>query len=392
MENFFDFIDKRLFLRKSKHQLRSLSPINFPKEEFSLEKETRKFIDFSSNDYLGLANHPFLKEKSMEYLSKYGCGAKSSRFFSKNFSLYSNLEKKIAYLKGREDALILNTGYQANLSIINALTKKKSIVFADRLCHHSLLMGIKLSGARLIRYRHNDYDHLKKCMENNFSQGNTLIVTESVFGMDGDRADLDKIIETKKRFNAFLYVDEAHATGILGSKGSGLASNKKDIDLVMGTFGKALGSFGAYAACSKKLKQYLVNYCGGFIYSTALPPPILGAIDAALELLPQMEKERREIQENAKNLRKTLSQQGWNCGNSTTHIIPILMGRESNALKLKEELYRRGIFVAAIRPPTVPIKQSRIRLALSSSLPSELLGFFSKEMLEISKLGIDCGT
>ena len=282
----------------------------------------------------------------------------------------------LAQGKGSETALVMNSGYQANLTVLAALADAKVVgkpvtVLADRLCHHSLLQGVLLSGAKLLRFRHNDKAHLETLLQ--AQQGaHIIIVSESVFGMDGDRADLATLIALARTYGAMLYIDEAHATGVCGPRGFGLCANYKgQIDIAMGTFGKALGSFGAYIACSQSLRDYLIQRCGGLIYSTALPPSVLGANLAALELVPQMDSERAYLQEQSARLRDFLRAQGWDCGASVTHIIPVILGGEDSALNLSERLAERGILAPAIRPPTVPRGSSRLRISLSTAHKTE---------------------
>jgi 8-amino-7-oxononanoate synthase len=234
-----------------------------------------------------------------------------------------------------------------------------------------LLQGVLLSGAKLLRFRHNDKAHLETLLQ--AQQGaHIIIVSESVFGMDGDRADLATLIALARTCGAMLYIDEAHATGVCGPRGFGLCANYKgQINIAMGTFGKALGSFGAYIACSQSLRDYLIQRCGGLIYSTALPPSVLGANLAALELVPQMDSERAYLQEQSARLRDSLRAQGWDCGASVTHIIPVILGGEDSALNLSERLAERGILAPAIRPPTVPRGSSRLRISLSTAHKTE---------------------
>lgn len=331
----------------------------------------KEILDFCSNDYLGLSQDPLLKSRALQYLEKYGCGSRAARLVSGTLDCYPALEKTLASLKKQESALILNSGYQANVSLLSSLTNKNTVILADRLCHNSLLMGIKLGGGQLIRYRHNDYEHLENLLKKVVKGAPVIIVTESVFGMDGDCADLTRLVELKKQYGAFLYVDEAHATGVFGKEGGGLSPSIKGIDVVMGTFGKALGSFGAYVACSQKLKDYFANCCGGFIYSTALPPSVLGSIDAALEILPSLDTARVLLQKRAALLRNQLSQMGFDCGLSETHIIPLIVGEEEKAIALSEYLQSHKIRAIAIRPPTVPASLSRVRLALSATHTEE---------------------
>lgn len=334
----------------------------------------QELINFSSNDYLGLSQHPNLITRAQDYTKRYGAGSTASRLVTGNHGAYAMLEDRLARGKGCQAALIMNSGYQANLTALAALADsdvlgKQAIILADRLCHNSILQGAMLSGARLIRYHHNDHQHLESLLQQYSSKdAQIIIVTETVFGMDGDRADLPTLITLKQKYNGLLYVDEAHATGLFGMDGFGLASEHKGrIDVVMGTFGKALGSFGAYIACTYVLHNYLIQRCGGLIYSTGLPPSVLGSIEAAIELMPTMNAKRNYVLEQAIRVRLALQRQGWNCGNSTTQIIPIILGNEQAATALAEILLQNGILVPAIRPPTVPKGTSRLRLSLSAA-------------------------
>jgi len=275
-------------------------------------------------------------------------------------------------------ALVMNGGYVANVSVLAALADAEVIgkpvaILADRLCHNSLLQGAMLSGAHLTRFRHNDYGHLHELLHKEADKGaHVIIVSESVFGMDGDRADLGVLTALAEAHGAMLYIDEAHATGLFGPGGFGLcAEHPGKIDIAMGTFGKALGGFGAYIGCSAAMRDYLIQRCGGFVYSTALPPAVLGAIDAALELVPQMDAARAHLGTQSDRLRAALVAQGWNCGQSTTQIIPLILADEEAALSLADDLRGRGILAPAIRPPTVPKGTSRLRLSLSAAHGAE---------------------
>lgn len=328
----------------------------------------RVLDNFSSNDYLGLSMHPLLRERAMEYVDRYGTGATASRLICGTMDCCLALESKLAALKGTEAALIFNSGYQANISLLPALADRRSLILSDRLNHNSLIKGAIQSRCRVIPFRHNDLNHLKRLLEENMEKGHSrmLVVTESVFSMDGDCADIGAMCELAEDFGAWLIVDEAHATGVMGKRGMGLACGKK-VDLAIGTFGKAGGSFGAYAACSKKLRDYLVNCCSGFIYTTALPPAVLGAIDAALDLIPGLDEERTRLRFHADRLRAALNGGGFNTGQSVTQIIPIILGDEARTVSVSGKLEENGILASAIRPPTVPPGASRVRLSLSAA-------------------------
>lgn len=330
-------------------------------------------VNFSGNDYLGLKHHPALIERSREWTLRYGAGSGASRLICGNLDLFEGIEEKTARLKNREAALVLASGFQANAALLPALLdrtvlKKEPLVFSDRLNHASIHHGCAAAGVRQIRYNHLDCDHLRTLMEKHCDgKRPVFILTETVFSMDGDVADLARLNGLAKKFGAMLIVDEAHATGVMGQSGAGLAAQYPDIAMVMGTFSKALGGFGAYIACSKTMRDYLVNRCAGLIYSTALPPAALGAIDAALDIAPKMEKERVHLQDLAAQLRKTLDGLGLNYGASQSQIVPAVTGGTEKTLRLADALEQRGFLGVAIRPPSVPAGESRIRFSLSAA-------------------------
>ena len=367
MTKSWDFIQEPLQERKKKsllRQLRTLTPIN----GVEVLHQDRKLINFSSNDYLGLSVHPALQEAITGFTQKYGSGATASRLVCGTFPCHEAVESKLAALKGSERALIFNSGFQANVTLFPTLAGKNALLLVDKLAHNSILQGTKLSPAKTIRFQHNNLEHLEKLLQTyaptqKFSP--IFIATESVFSMDGDRSDIDALIALAEKYGAFLVIDEAHATGVLGKKGMGLTAGK-NIDLTMGTFGKGCGSFGAYIACSAELADYLINFCPGFIYTTALPPAVIGAIDAALDLIPSMEPERRRLLENAAYLRENLNGMGYETGNSSTQIIPVILGGEEETVTLSNWLEENNILAIPIRPPTVPPGKARIRLTLSA--------------------------
>jgi 8-amino-7-oxononanoate synthase len=327
-------------------------------------------LDFSSNDYLGLSRHPLVKARAGEFLARWGAGSAASRLVTGNLPPFAAIEAKIAAGKAAPAALLLASGFQANASLLPALLDKtlwgeEPVVFADRLNHASLIQGCQAAGVRMTRYRHNDYDHLEALLR--AEKRVSFIVTETVFSMDGDRSDLAALADLAARYDAFLYLDEAHATGVLGEAGFGLARGMAGANcLVMGTFSKAMGSFGAYVACSEDLREFLVNRCAGLIYATALPPPVLGAIDAALDLIPTLTAERSHLAALAERLRLGLRAIGKDFGRSDTQIVPLLVGPELTALDLAAALEKDGMLALAIRPPTVPVGQSRLRFALAA--------------------------
>lgn len=338
-----------------------------------LNYQGKKLINFSSSDYLGLAKHPLLIARSQHYAQTLGVGSTASRLVSGNFSLYSQLEEKIAVAMGKPAALILGAGYQANTSVLEALLdphvlKVEPLVFCDRLCHSSLLATTRFL-ADLKRFQHNDLNHLATLLEKYAQETRPkFIIVESIYSMDGDQIDFEKLICLAKKHQAFLYVDDAHAVGVYGHSGYGKAPEyAADIDIIMGTFSKALGSFGAYIACSKVMRDYLINKCKGLIYSTGTSPVILGAMDAALELVPQMQAERLRVAEYATRLRAYLQQNNLDYGHSDTHIVPWIIGDAEATLRVSLLLQEQGILGATIRPPSVPLGKSRIRFCLSAA-------------------------
>ena len=332
----------------------------------------RELINFSSNDYLGLSRHPLLAERAAAYAATYGTGAGASRLVSGHLAAQERIEARVAAAKGSEAALLMASGWQCNASVLPALLDPalwgcQPLLFADRLAHASMHAGFRAAGARQIRYRHNDLAHLAALLDRHAdSAAPRFIVTETVFSMDGDVTDVAALMQLARAHDAFVYLDEAHATGVLGETGFGLAAHH-GADLVMGTFSKALGCFGAYVACSARLREYLVNRCSGLIFSTALPPPVLGAIDAALDLVPQLGEARARLQADARRLREALTQAGLDTAASATQIVPVLLGDERRTLAASAALEAAGLLGVAIRPPTVPEGASRIRFALSAA-------------------------
>ncbi|MBF0144497.1 MAG: 8-amino-7-oxononanoate synthase [Magnetococcales bacterium] len=385
----FDHYRRFRLARQEAHQWRGLREVD-PGPGGSLVVGGRTLRNFSSNDYLGLASHPALIERSREWTARWGAGSGSSRLVSGNLSAFAGIEAKIAAGKGSEAALIFASGFQLNASLLPALLDREvlggePLVFSDRLNHASIHHGCRAAGVRQIRYRHGDLDHLESLLVRYRSRpGPRFILSETVFSMDGDQVDVAGLIELKGRFGAFLYLDEAHATGVFGPRGWGLAAGRDPgADLVMGTFSKALGSFGAYAACSRELREYFINRAGGLVYATALPPSVLGAIDAAVELVPTLDERRRELLRGAAELRGFFRGLGLDTGASSTQIVPVLVGEAEAALALSRGLEERGILAVAIRPPTVPPGGARIRFSLTAHHTPEDLAEVARVVGEV---------
>lgn len=327
---------------------------------------------FSSNDYLGLARDQRLIAAQSEAASSSGAGASASRLVSGNHKWYKKAERALLLWKQTEHALIVGSGYTANLGVLQSLLNRHDIVFSDRLNHASIIDGIQLSQAEHKRYRHRDMDHLERLLQNSPVDKHKLIITDTVFSMDGDIAFLEELVFLKKKYDALLVVDEAHATGLFGAKGSGLCEEidvVEDVDLIVGTFSKALGSLGAYITGRKWLVEYLQNTMRSFIFTTALPPAVLGSITKAIQLVQtdEFKKKRDELLQNASMFRRELKRIGFDLGLSETQIVPIIVGSNEAALQFSAELFAEGIMASAIRPPTVGKGQARIRFALNAT-------------------------
>jgi 8-amino-7-oxononanoate synthase len=367
---FLATLDARLRAAEAEGRRRRLRPLERTPGRVRL-KDGRELIDFSSNDYLGLSLHPEVCARAADYAQRLGAGSAASRLVSGTLPEHLAAEARLAAFKGTEAALLFAAGWQANAAVIPtlaALADGPTTLFADRLIHASLHAGAAQAGLRQVRFRHNDLEHLDKLLAAPDHQGGLrLILTESVFSMDGDRADLDNLLTLADRHGAILYVDEAHATGVLGPSGAGLcAVLPKDAPvIVMGTLGKALGGFGAYVAGPQVLIDALVQACGGFIYSTAPPPAVLGALEAALDLIPAMDAERARLLAQAGRVRAAAQARGFERFGSSTQIVPVGLGEEARALQAMAALEAQGLLAVAIRPPTVPKGASRLRLALS---------------------------
>lgn len=365
MPRIYENLSQQLAARDAAGRLRNLKTI-IPGPGATVLVNRRPLINFGSNDYLGLSTHEELKRRAIDYTTRYGAGSTASRLICGNIEPYEYIERKLAALKRTETALILPTGFQTNAGVLSTLLKDGGFAALDRLSHNSLMEGAQLGATRWTRYKHNDLSDLQSKLEEQTARyDNRWIVTESVFSMDGDKADLQAITEIAKKTDSCVYVDEAHATGVFGECGMGLTVGVSGITLTMGTFGKACGSFGAYVACTNQMRDYLINFCPSIIFSTGLPPAVLGAIDAALDLIPTMEKQRQFLQSSAEYLRTRLNALGFDTLGSTSQIVPVVIGDDATTVALSQYLEDGGIFAPAIRPPTVPEGASRIRFSLS---------------------------
>jgi 8-amino-7-oxononanoate synthase len=339
-------------------------------------REGKTLLNFSSNNYLGLAGHPLLIQ-AMQNTAE--AGSPSSRLLVGNETKTQHLEEELAKWQETESALVFSNGYMANLGILSSFLDRKDAVFSDQLNHASIVDGIRLSGATSFRYRHGNLDHLenllKKAMKKGFRR--KLIITDAIFSMDGDIAPLRDLVTLKTKYDAALFVDEAHSVGTIGPQGKGLAHHlgiADQIELHMGTFSKAFGVYGAYVAGKKDWIHYLVNHSRSFIYTTALPPSIISAIHQALKLIQQSDRSRHLLNRKSMKFREELSKYGFDIANSSTQIVPVVVGDSSKSLAFSQKLIANGILSVAIRPPTVPTGED-IQNAIES----------------ITEIGYECG-
>ncbi|MFA6291678.1 MAG: 8-amino-7-oxononanoate synthase [Victivallales bacterium] len=366
-----DFIKEFLDDAEKNGNRRRLRPI-VPVSGRECIVDGRKCIDFSSNNYLALAGHPKLVEETIKWTKSYGAGSGASRLVTGTFEPYLEVERKIAAWKKTEASMILGSGFLANTGAIPALADRNSSLFADKLNHASLNSGALLSGAEFKRYGHLDYRHLEGFIHNDPSP-RKIIVSDTVFSMDGDLADIEKLRRIARAHGSILYLDDAHATGVFGDRGEGLAHAETDADVLMGTFSKALGAYGAYIACSAEMKEYFVNKCSSFIFSTALPPGVYGSISAAVDIVQTAEfcEIRKALHAKSAKLVCELRRMGFDTGNTASPIIPVILGDSGRVVKFSRQLLEKGILAVAIRPPTVPKDSARLRISLNAAHTEE---------------------
>jgi 8-amino-7-oxononanoate synthase len=353
---------------KEKKLYRELSYIETAQSP-KVKIENKDFILLGSNNYLGLCDDYRLKKAAIDAIQKYGVGSGGSRLTTGSYDLHRELEKKIASFKGTDASLIFNTGYMANVGIISALCDRNWAIFCDKLNHASVIDGCRLSDAKLIRYKHCDMNDLLDKV-NKYKKNNNLIVTDGVFSMDGDIAPLPYIVKIAKENNMMTMVDDAHATGILGKNGSGTASYfnlDNQIDIMMGTLSKSAASEGGYVAGSKDLINYLKNSARSFIYSTALSPATIAVSIKALEIIEMDEERRFNLLKMSNWFQSELKVAGFNVITTKTPIIPIMIGLADKAVEFSKNLLEEGIYIPAIRPPSVPEGTSRLRVSLMAT-------------------------
>jgi 8-amino-7-oxononanoate synthase len=371
-----DFATHELARRRAAGLARRLRRIDGAQDTW-VTVEGRRALLLCSNNYLGLATHPAVCEAANRAASDYGVGAGASRLISGSMALHHALEEQLAAFKGTEAALLFNSGYHANVGAITALVGAEDAVFSDALNHASIIDGCRLSRARVVVYPHNDVEALQALLSQNTAR-RRLIVTESIFSMDGDRAPLEKICAAAERHGAMVMVDEAHATGVVGPGGAGLVAAEglqPRVTLQMGTLGKALGTFGAFVAGRRAVIDLLINAARSFIYTTALPPPIVAAASAALTIVTTDPSLQQRLADNAARLWEGLRTLGLQVPAQPAHIIPVMIGDAAATMQVSERLLAAAVFVQGIRPPTVPPDTARLRATLMSTHTPDDLRF-----------------
>lgn len=370
-----DFIHTELERLKGQGLYRKLRVVE-REQGPSLIVDGQEVLNFSSNNYLGLANHPALREAAKEAIDRYGCGSGASRLISGNMTLHLELEEKIAELKGTEAALVFNSGYQANIGLLSTLVGEGDLILSDALNHASIIDGCRLSRAKVVVYPHCDLERLEGALREAPPRSQKLIITETLFSMDGDEPPLGEIVDLAERYGAMVLVDEAHATGVFGPNGAGVVAKmglEERVLVQMGTLGKALGSFGAYVAGSQGLREFLINRCRSFIFTTSLPPAVLAMAIAAIDLLNKEPQRRLALWHNCRTLKDGLKRLGFSLGQSQSQILPLIIGDAEKCMAFSERLLQKGIFAQGIRPPSVPPETSRLRITLMATHTHEQL-------------------
>ena len=367
---------------KEKEQNKRSIKVYEPIDAVRVKRNNREFLMMASNNYLGLT-HDLRVQQAVKYaVEEYGTGSGGARLTSGTFPLFNELELGIADFKHTEQALVFNTGYMANVGTITALMNKNSIIISDELNHASIIDGCRLSGARIERYNHKDIEHAEHILKN-YKSSHKMIITDGVFSMDGDIAPLDRLYELSKEYNALLMVDDAHATGVIGNgRGTAHHFGLTDVDVQLGTLSKALGSVGGYVAGRKELIEYLVNYSRSFIFSTALSPADIGAALEALTIVKNEPLVVEQLNENTAYMANKLQSMGIECDDETP-IFPIIVGDNEMALSLAYELELRGIIITAIRPPTVPVGESRLRMTVTAAHSQEQLDYVANTLRDL---------
>ena len=374
---------------------RTVDDLRFISSTKAIDKNNKEYLVFGTNNYLGLTHHPQVIKASME-ANEYGTGSTGSRLTTGASFEARELENNISEFKNVESTLIFNTGYMTNLGVIYALTKENDVIFSDQLNHASIIDGTRISKAKVKVYKHKDTKDLENLILDELksnNDGNLFIVSDGVFSMDGDIAPLPELVEIADKYNCTLIIDEAHATGVIGKTGKGTVEYYKDktgidltdsVDLQIGTLSKALASEGGFVCGKQAYIDYLINKSRPFIFSTALSPATIASANAALNLLKENSEEYlNNLNSNTSLMRELLTNAGLNIVDGETPIIPILIGPADLANKISKELEKEGILVSAIRPPSVPKGESRLRLTVMATHTKEEIEYTATKIIEI---------
>ena len=367
--------DRYLQALEAQHLLRRLRTIE-SSDATRITVDGRSLILMASNNYLGLANHPAVKQAATQAIAQWGVGSGASRLISGTAKPHQELEEQLAHFKQTKSALVFGSGYATNVGVIPALAEKEGLILADRLCHASLIDGCRLAKAELRVFHHNDTSHLQKLLEKRSARRPTLIVTEGVFSMDGDLAPLSALHHLAQSYEASLLVDDAHGTGVLGASGRGTLEHfgiQAHSCFQMGTLSKAIGTSGGYVVGTNAFIQYVINTARSFMYTTAPPPAIMAAASAAISLIQAEPERRSRLWKNRERMYTGLKAMGFSFTETQSPILPILVQDPEKALAMSESLSRAGVYVPAIRPPTVPKGSSRLRLTVTSEHTEEHL-------------------
>ena len=380
----FDFLKNELDSLKDRQLYRE--PITIDRfEGTTIEADGRRYILFCSNNYISLSGHPHINEKVCEYLQQSGYNSPSSRLVSGTTNIHIKLEDRLARFFGKEAAMVLPAGFMANEALLRTLPQKGDLVLMDKLDHASIIDAVTTSDATFKTYRRGQYERIEELLSQaDYRQ--KYVVTESIFSMDGDTADLVKLAELKDKYGAILIVDEAHAIGCMGNGGAGLAQEAgvlEKVDIVVGTMSKSIAAGGGIVAGPRIVREYLINKARSFIYTTALPIATCVAAEAAMDLIKSERWRRQKLKQNADYLRTRLNAMGINTGQSTTHIVPVIIGSEKDTVAASRELFERGFFISAIRPPTVPPASSRLRISLQTDHTTEQIDGLCEAIAEL---------
>lgn len=364
-------------------------PINYGPCDNRINLNGKEVVNLSSNNYLGLANHPRVKQAAIDAVNKYGAGAGAVRTIVGNYDLIEDLEKVLAEFKHEEAVMCFQSGLNCNIGAIQAIVEKGDLIISDALNHASIIDGVRLSRADKAIFRHSDMEHLESILkEKRADYRNVLIITDGVFSMDGDLAKLPKIVELAEQYNALTYVDDAHGSGVLGESGRGTVDHfglHGRVDFIIGTLSKAIGVVGGYVASKQETKTWLHHRARPLLFSTALPPAATAAAIESVKMLMESDEFSKKLWDNARYFKEKLGKLGFDTGHSETPITPVIIGSEASTMKFSKALLEAGVYVSGIVFPTVPLGTGRLRVMISASHTKEDLDFAVEQFEKVGK-------